>query len=288
MAEIFGTVAGALSVAALFSSCVSCFEYIQLGRQFRSDFGRCQLKLDIAAVRLARWGQAVAINEDPRFATTPTVDKDAQQAFAILEEIAALFATLQKKSKRYELGAKHGDLVVLGNEDMPPVAQRLHGRFEAIALQRQKQTSLIMKATWALYDGKSFDKLVGEIKGFIEDLENLYPVEAACRQLARMEVEEVDDEPSLLALQDAAANVDDVLSETIEEKVQGITGWNYAKEIKVKENARVRVGNEWSESVLARGTAVSDRTRNRAEFVAARGKSVVHIGNSYSGRSIFD
>jgi hypothetical protein len=33
MAEVFGTVAGALSVAALFN-CVDCFEYIQLGRHF--------------------------------------------------------------------------------------------------------------------------------------------------------------------------------------------------------------------------------------------------------------
>jgi hypothetical protein len=34
MAEVFGTVAGALSVAALFNNCVDCFEYIQLGRHF--------------------------------------------------------------------------------------------------------------------------------------------------------------------------------------------------------------------------------------------------------------
>lgn len=54
MAEIFGTIAGALSVAALFNDCVECFEYIQLGRHFGRDYETYQLKLDIAMTRLAR------------------------------------------------------------------------------------------------------------------------------------------------------------------------------------------------------------------------------------------
>lgn len=80
MAEVFSTVASALSVAALFNNCVDCFEYIQLGRHFGRDFERCQLKLDVAKTRLGRWGQAVAINGDPRFATASPDDSSAQQA----------------------------------------------------------------------------------------------------------------------------------------------------------------------------------------------------------------
>lgn len=38
MAEVFGIVSGALSVAALFKNCVDCFEYIQLGRNFGRDY----------------------------------------------------------------------------------------------------------------------------------------------------------------------------------------------------------------------------------------------------------
>ena len=69
MAEIFGTVASALSVAALFNNCVDCFEYIQLGRRFGQDYERPQLKVDIAKTRLSRWGEAVAIHRDSRFTT---------------------------------------------------------------------------------------------------------------------------------------------------------------------------------------------------------------------------
>ena len=48
MAEVFGIVASALSVAALFNNCVDCFEYIQMGRHFSYNYKRCQLKLNIA------------------------------------------------------------------------------------------------------------------------------------------------------------------------------------------------------------------------------------------------
>ncbi|KAK8036218.1 hypothetical protein PG993_008832 [Apiospora rasikravindrae] len=98
MTDIFGTVAGALSVAALFTDCVDCFEYVQLGRHFGQDFERCRLKLDIAQTRLSRWGEAVAIHEDPRFNTTEPADAPTRQVQSVLEEIDLLFQSIRKKS----------------------------------------------------------------------------------------------------------------------------------------------------------------------------------------------
>ncbi|KAM6516650.1 hypothetical protein FALCPG4_014828 [Fusarium falciforme] len=288
MAEVFGTVSGALSVAALFNNCVDCFEYIQLSRHFGRDFERCQLKLDIAKIRLSRWGKAVAINDDPRFATDAPDDRDSRQVQAILEEIELLFQTVQKSSKRYEIDARKDDLVRFEEKDMQPVVRRLHGRLGVVAHQRQKRTGLLAKAAWALYDGKNFDRLVEQITGFVDDLEKLFPVDTTRRKLVELEIEEVDDEPSLMALQDAAAGTDSVLSEAVTEKIEGIAGRNYAKDINSEGMARVRVGNEWSETAFARGTGIADRTANLADSVAAKGTSTVHIGNQYGGRGNFD
>ena len=47
MAELFGIVAGTLSVAGLFNNAVDCFEYIQLGRNFGTDYQTCRIRLDI-------------------------------------------------------------------------------------------------------------------------------------------------------------------------------------------------------------------------------------------------
>src|ERR1700733_6721727 len=128
MAEIFGIVASSLGIAALFNNCVDCFEYIQLGRHLGRDYERCQLKLDIAKTRLGRWGQAVAINDDSRFASNLSSDTQIQLVRSILEEIMLLFQMAQKTAKRYEISAKQEDLVPFKDNDMAPLFRRLHGR----------------------------------------------------------------------------------------------------------------------------------------------------------------
>ncbi|KAI1103268.1 prion-inhibition and propagation-domain-containing protein [Jackrogersella minutella] len=287
MAEVFGTVATALSVAALFNNCVDCFEYIQLGRDFGRDYERCQLKLDIAKTRMSRWGRAVRINEAPQFACPHPDDVPSRQARAILEEIEQLFRTVQKASKRYEIAATRDELLRFGEKDMQPVARGLHNRLDEITSRRQKKTSLFRKAAWALYDGKNFDKLVREIAGFVDELENLYPTESDRRDLVEVEIEELNDEPTLTALQDAAAGTDVVLSDAVAKKLEVCGGRNYARMIQSEEQARIRVGNEWSEVFSKTWTGAADQTSNQAESIASRGTSAVHIGNSFGGMGIF-
>ncbi|KAI1165873.1 heterokaryon incompatibility protein s [Nemania serpens] len=276
MAESFGVVAGVLSVAALFNNCVTYFE-------------RCQLKVDVARTRLSRWGQVVAINQDPRFATDKPEDESVQQVQDILEEIDQLFQNLENASKRYTRRAKKEDLKHLQIQAMQPAARKVHNRLNAIVGQRQKGTSFIKKAAWALYDGKNFEKLVNEIAGFVDALEKLIPRNEGVRQiLVEMEIEEVDDEPSLGALQNAAASTDSVLAEVVTKKLETYGEGNYAKDVLSEESARVRVGNEWVETMLSCSLGPLGQTSNESDSVTARGSSAVHIGNSYGGRSIFD
>jgi hypothetical protein len=289
MAGTFGVVAGALSVAALFNNCVSCFEYIQLGRHFAQDYERCQLKVDVARTRLSRWGQAVTINQDPRFATDKPVDKSVQQVQDILEEIDQLFQNLENASKRYTRRAEKKDLDHLQIQTLQPVAQKLHNHLSAIVRQRQKGTSFVKKAAWALYDGKHFEKLVNEITGFVDALEKLFPAKEIVRHtLVEMEIEEVSDEPSLGALQKAAANTDSVLAQVVTKRLEMYGDRNYAEEVRSDGSARVRVGNEWADAVLNRSLGPPGQTWNEAGSVIAKGISAVHIGNSYGGRGIFD
>lgn len=284
MAEVFGTVAAALSVAALFNNCVDCFEYVQLGRNFGRDYERCRLKLDIAQTRLSRWGLAVAINEDSRYVTALPADAPMRQLKSILEEIELLFQSVQKTSNRYALTAGPDDLVVGQDGDMQAIFQRLHGRLRETVRQRQKKTSLWKKASWALYDGKNFDRLIEQVTGFVDDLEKIWPVEAVRRQLVQLEVEEVNDEPALAAIQNAATHVDSILAEVAEHKAMVIASRNHAGKVDTQDDARVRVGNE----VADNSPGIADQTSNTADTVDARGKSRVHIGTSYGGRGIFD
>ncbi|KAI0513163.1 prion-inhibition and propagation-domain-containing protein [Xylaria bambusicola] len=288
--EAFGTATSVLSVASLFNNCVIWFEYIQLGRHFARDYERCQLKLDIAKTRLSRWGEAVKINEDQRFATHEPFDTTCQQVQAILEEIDQLFGTLQKSSKRYVIGAKPEDLELCQVQDMRPMAQKLHNRLHKVVSQRQKRTGFFKKAAWALYDAKNFDKLLGQITGFIDDLEKLFPAEPARHTLVEMEIEEIkEDEPSLQAVQDAANDIDPAMSEVVADRLKILGGHNSASDVQAEETARVLIGNGWTDAALANiGVGVSEPTQNRADKVIARGSSSVMIGNNHGGRGFWD
>ena len=52
----------AVALTRLFNNAIGCFEYIQLGRNFGSDFQTNLLKLDDAGLRLSQWGDAVRLN----------------------------------------------------------------------------------------------------------------------------------------------------------------------------------------------------------------------------------
>ncbi|KAI1763849.1 hypothetical protein GGR53DRAFT_466984 [Hypoxylon sp. FL1150] len=143
MAEVFGTVAGALSVAALFNNCVACFEYIQLSHHFREDFDR-------ASKRYA--------------------NKESYEA----EEIPDL-------------------------NNMQLATRNVHSRLGFARSGRSKATGVLKKAAWALYDEKSFRKMIEELTGFVDDLEKLISIQVDhnCHQQTEMEICEIDDEEGL-------------------------------------------------------------------------------------------
>src|SRR3954452_10528420 len=59
MAEAAGLVVGAVSVAGLFTNCVDCFEYVQMGRNFGKNYQRSLLRVDVVKLRLSRWAEVV-------------------------------------------------------------------------------------------------------------------------------------------------------------------------------------------------------------------------------------
>ncbi|EHK23053.1 uncharacterized protein TRIVIDRAFT_28501 [Trichoderma virens Gv29-8] len=288
MAEIFGIATGALSVAALFNNCVDTFEYIQLGRHFGEDYQRCQLKLDIAETRLGRWGEAVGVNDDERFASASPIDKAVKDAQRILEDIADCFEAAQKKSRRYAGRADKQELEVYSNSDMNTVFQRLHNRYRDIARRRQKSTSIVKKAAWALYDGKSLNKIIDQISSWVDELEKLFPVEATHQKLVEMEIDEVNDELSLKTLNDAARGIDPALEDAVESKVDAIEGKNSARNVTTEDKVRFHVGNVVSEGVLQHEILTNDQTINSVETVSAKNESRVQIGNVYGGKGVWD
>src|SRR2546421_7448225 len=116
MAEPIGLALGVAGLGGIFTSCVNCFEYVQIGRQFGKDYGRYMLRVDVVRLRLSRWGESVGMYMAP--AQSPTEycgsasSEDIAKVNEILGEIMELFADVEKSSNKFKLKAKPEETTV--------------------------------------------------------------------------------------------------------------------------------------------------------------------------------
>ena len=124
MAEAVGLIMGGVALASLFTTCIDCFEYVQLGRQFGTNYQRSLLKLDIVKLRLSRWADAV--NESQQYYNVAIGStSEASKVQEILAEIIDLFANAERVSAKYKMKAKPGDLVAYNADaDLEPDLDR--------------------------------------------------------------------------------------------------------------------------------------------------------------------
>jgi hypothetical protein len=176
MAEPFGIVSGAVSIATAFTACVDCFEYVKLGRRFGRDFQTSQLSLTCARLRLSRWGAAVRIYDDPQLGNPNATPDELQAAKSTLFQILLLFENSADISKKYRLRATSSDdLSEFSVGDLDPVSAALDNKMRDIVSRRQKGASILKMTKWALFDGSEFARLIDNITRLINDLETLFP-----------------------------------------------------------------------------------------------------------------
>ncbi|KAK6540704.1 hypothetical protein TWF694_008096 [Orbilia ellipsospora] len=214
MAEPFGIVSGALSVAAIFTTCVDCFNYVQLGRRFGKDYQTSLLTLNVVQLRLSRWGEAINIYNDPQLGNPNATKKEVQAAKDVLLQILLLFADTEKLSKKFKLEATRSeDLSVYSATDIDPVVMSLANKMRDLAFRRQKDASLLKVTRWALYNRQKFRELISDITTLVDGLEELFPPPAQqVERLAKQEFSEVDcKEQELSLLENASEGVDDLL-----------------------------------------------------------------------------
>ena len=146
---------------------------MQLRRHFGRDFQTDVLALNCARLRLTRWGQAVNIYDDPKLARPDATPAEIQAAKDTLHNILQLFADTKKISKKYKLNANAGDdHSTLSTDDMDPAVMALSNKMKELAIRRQKGSSVLKTASWALYHrsarfSRSFRKRENQIQSHV-------------------------------------------------------------------------------------------------------------------------
>jgi len=282
MAEAVGLTIGSVALASLFTTCVDCFEYVQLGRQFGTNYQRSLLKLDIVKLRLSRW--AGAVNESQQHYNVAIGSaNEAQKVQEILGEIIELFANAEKVSAKYKMKAKPGDLVAYNvNADLEPDVRSMHNKMRELAIKRQKRSSFAQKAAWALYEEKHFNRLIEDVTTLVDGLVELFPAtQGRLQQLSLEEAQEMKEEPSLGVLEEAAEDIDPLLQTSVKQVLTGREGHVFIRNLATGD-ARVRYGDENVAGATWTGSG------HTYDSNTASGKSRVHYGNKFGGKSVLD
>ncbi|RMJ18064.1 hypothetical protein CDV36_002266 [Fusarium kuroshium] len=257
-------------VPEIFKSCVNSFNYIQLGRSFSEDFGICIAKLEAADLQLSRWGEAMGFfNEsfapDALFQKGLWDEKDVKKAKKWIGLINDLFEEAEETSNRFK--ARHEDdepeLLEVPDQTMElekatKTVKKTVFSLRSLTRHRQKETSLVRKAQWALYAREDFDRLVRDISELVEKLVVLFPaLQPAQEALCQKEAEQIEPEviPTLVKVLNGK---DKFLNHALAEEVK-VRG-HRLQGAKIQQNGLITVGDSFKNVFegLAPGADVSD------------------------------
>ncbi|USP82176.1 hypothetical protein yc1106_09450 [Curvularia clavata] len=279
MAEPFGIVAGAIGVAAAFTTCVDCFGYVQHGRHFGRDYQTELISLDCARLRLTRWGEAVNVYEDPKLGRPDASPSEVHTVQNALHQILVLFADTEKISKKYQLEAKAGDdLAVLAPDDLEPAILGLRNKMKELVLRRQKGANVLKTSSWALYYRSQLKDLVSGITILVDSIEKIFPAPERKLTLVKQETAAIHEKQALQLVESAAYGVDNLLVAAAKE---ALTGHQYLNvTIKGKAQAGDSFSSDW------RGTAQGASHAYDGVLVDETAKAL--IGNKYGGKDFWD
>ena len=180
MAEVIGTIASVVTLAALFKSCVDAFDLIQAGRRAEVDVSKLKIRLDIERSRLWLWGDSLGL--------TSVTDKNKKlQARlcpfeAVVEDILrvllSVFEDTSKIETRYGVRscstheAATDPFVQTGEQ---AVVSKLASAFRNYNVQvpHSSNVNLKRRTRWVIRDRAKFSMMIAEVKDLVDGLHNI-------------------------------------------------------------------------------------------------------------------
>jgi hypothetical protein len=84
-----------------------------------------------------------------------------------------------------------------------------------LAIRRQKGSSVLKTASWALYHRSELKELIEDITSLIDNIEDLFPTPQSQLALVKQETAEIQDKQALGLVEGAAQDVDSLLQAAV-------------------------------------------------------------------------
>ncbi len=194
-----------IGIAALFTTCIECFERFKTAKGFEQNFEVLSVKLEYQQERLLVWGDLLGIGTRGCSDLDPILEND----FNIQDLTKRCLASIRNLLKDTEkLKSKYGLRVYTPENDFVPQSGISLNALKRFRLRQGRQPQgpgLLDKTRWAIHDETKFQKLVDDIRDLIDGLNETVPVS---RELEEQKVQDdiasmVDDIQSLHLFQEA-------------------------------------------------------------------------------------
>jgi Prion-inhibition and propagation len=218
----------------------------------------------------------VNIYDDPQMGKPDATLVEVQIAKDALHQILVrvLFANTEKISKKYRLDAETGDdPSILGPDNINPAVMVINNKMKELAFRRQKGSSVLKIASWALYHRSEFKELIAEITSLIDNIEILFSVPQSQLALVKQETAEIQDKQAFGLVESAAQDVDSLLQAAAKE---ALTNHQYLNIVnKGKAQTGDAISNNWKGEI--RGAS------HKYDGVEVDKDGKALIGNKYGG-----
>jgi hypothetical protein len=173
-----GLAIGGVGLAALFSTCLDCFEFVVAAREFGSNYELLCTQLGLERLRFLLWGKSVGFcSKAPPTRTAkyderldnPEIYKPIQRA---LDSVHYLLSETEALRHKYGLAAVEPNTRLIASPGLN-IFHKTYDRLKARMHENQKQTSILKESRWAIGDATKFEVMVTRLKGFIDALESI-------------------------------------------------------------------------------------------------------------------
>jgi hypothetical protein len=175
--EAVGLAVGVASLAGLFSTCVECFNYIDLGRNYECDSEILFAGFHLQRARLCLWGQLVGLAGGIEEENLKILAQQELGLTLCLRGIQTLLTNSKDLIEKYGLvGMDEGE--ELENPQLSTVnrVDKLRSSLSAmLPNQVDGGPGVLERAKWALRDKDKFITLVEDLKDFVDGLHGVVP-----------------------------------------------------------------------------------------------------------------
>ncbi|KAN0101979.1 Prion-inhibition and propagation domain containing protein [Hyaloscypha variabilis] len=210
---IAGLALSAISVAALFTTCIECFDIVVAGKNFSEDYEQLCALFSLQRARFGLWGECVGLVPNPggrRLRYDKNLDRpDIRPGVErILNNIKSLLEEAGKVDERYGLSSNIPQGSEVSNSKGLDIFKGSFERFKSRIRNHQKETSAWKVTRWAIHDAEKFEGMLNRLKDFVDGLESITRSLGLLReQHERLwrEIESISDTQSLRLLRDASS-----------------------------------------------------------------------------------